>query len=136
VFDRIAIEFQNTPQDIFKDVSAQVADMRVIVNGWTAGIQANLRRVKGFKITETACVRIIKLKCHKFSLPAPKRCEIIVKYFTATIVGFKAGIHFTRAGAACFDFRQPLFGLFNYWLVSPPAWLVQPGESSGQVAYQ
>ena len=54
VLDAVAVEFQQrAAQQIFEDVGAQVADMSIIVDGWTAGIEADLWRMKRDKFTHS-----------------------------------------------------------------------------------
>ena len=44
VMDFIAAVFEGTPQDVFEDIGAQVADVLVVVHGRAAGVQADLGR--------------------------------------------------------------------------------------------
>jgi len=47
--DFIAVIFQRAPQDVFKQVSAHIAQVRVPINGWAASVKTDPARAERFE---------------------------------------------------------------------------------------
>ena len=63
----VAVVFQHTPKLIHKHVSAQVADMRILVHGRSATVHAHLARFDRHKIFLFACKCVVNSKLHSNS---------------------------------------------------------------------
>ena len=57
----VAIPFQRTAQQIFKQISTQIADVRIVIHGRTAAVQANPVFVKRAERTQAAFPVIVEL---------------------------------------------------------------------------
>jgi len=60
MFDFIAVIAQDAPEHIFKNISAQVADMRIPINRWSAGVKRNQIFVNWFKFFNFATNGIVE----------------------------------------------------------------------------
>ena len=65
---RQTIVFQHTPQNILKNITAQVADGEIVVNGWTTGVECDSGRVSGFKSLLFTGGCIVKLDHNKVKI--------------------------------------------------------------------
>ena len=72
MLDREVIPIQHTPQEIFKNISAQIADMGVIINSRSAGIQSHFRRVERLKFSDCSGVSVKKLQIHNYEYSSGK----------------------------------------------------------------
>ena len=66
-FDLVAVVFQNTAQFVHKHVGTQISDVRILVHGGTAGINARLMRFDGDKIFFFAGEGVVKSQLHKLT---------------------------------------------------------------------
>jgi hypothetical protein len=60
VFDCVAVELKHAAQDIFENVCSQIADVRVVINGRPAGIEADFGWVQGLELAHGPCIRVKK----------------------------------------------------------------------------
>jgi hypothetical protein len=51
MLDSVAVKFEHPTEDIFKNIGTQITDVRVIVHGRAAGIDANFGGTERFKVT-------------------------------------------------------------------------------------
>ena len=52
MLNRVTVEFQNTTQDIFEEIRAQIPYVSIIVYGQTARVQAHMRWIEGLEFPD------------------------------------------------------------------------------------
>ena len=65
---RIPMKKQGPFQDIFKSITAEVADMGIIVDGRPAGVEADVAWGDGNELLQAASEGIVECQCHYESM--------------------------------------------------------------------